>query len=118
MVSSVSMMLPTHKKVHTMAYVVSIDAPEGRKLSRSFATHKSARGFARRCIREGADLVRIHFRPSSVEDASQDALKNVYLAEVDTVNHVRRHVRVSVDAWREMLAKGAAIAKAAKAERK
>lgn len=91
-----------------MPYLVNVILPESKKSSRAFSAHKSARSFARRSIREGADLVQIAFRPASAEGSEQDALRNVYRADVDTVNHIRRHVRVPVDSWREMIARLAA----------
>ena len=94
-------------------YRVETHLPETKRSTRAFSAHKSARSFARRSIREGADLVTIAFRPASAEGSEADALRNVYRADVDVVNHVRRHVRVSVDTWREMIARAAAEAKIA-----
>lgn len=99
------------------AYIVSVHLPETKRTERAFSAHKSARSFARRSIREGADFVTISFRPTDAEGNEKDALRNVYRAEVDTVNHVRRHARVPVDSFREMLARKAAEADAKKARK-
>lgn len=89
----------------------------GRK-SRAFSSHKSARSWTRRGIREGADCAVIVFRPADAEGSEADALKNVYRADVDTALHTRRHVRVSVDDFRSLIAAQAKTAPKAQTKAK
>ena len=92
-----------------MAYMVRTNQTEKGK-ERQFSSHKSARSFARRNIREGADWALI----LHTTEAGDEALKNVYQAVVDKEAHTRSHRRIPVDDFRNMVAQQEAKATEAK----
>ena len=89
-----------------MAYIVSTN--KGGKL---FSSHKSARSFARNQIRQGADYAFINFKADPNDQREEPLLRNVYRAEVNSTEHTRKHIRVPLEGWTNLLAQKANLTK-------
>jgi len=81
-------------------FIVKIDDTKTRR----FSTRKSARSYARRSIRRGANFVAIFIRAND-DDASNetnenDVIANVYRARIDDATRVRDFVRIDVNEFR------------------
>lgn len=93
-----------------MAFVVTTSKGE----KKAFSSHKSARSFSRSSIAKGADWVFVHLKARPDDPKEEPILRNVYRAQVDTVNHTREHVRVPLEGWANLVAQQAQKGSASK----
>lgn len=101
-----------------MSYMVRVFGQDDSISTKSFADHKSARGYARRSVKKGDNVkvVTIHLRDDSDNESTEildaDTLSNVYtpMKEGDNITH---HL-VPQDEWADTVSFRVAKEKKAK----